>query len=57
MSNEGLNNEELNDQFQVRRDKMNKMREGVSIHSVNDMTVLINPHKLLLNMTSFQKKT
>ncbi|MBL4984150.1 lysine--tRNA ligase [Bacillus safensis] len=27
MSNEGLNNEELNDQFQVRRDKMNKMRE------------------------------
>ncbi|MGS0906280.1 lysine--tRNA ligase [Bacillus altitudinis] len=30
MSNEGLNNEELNDQFQVRRDKMNKMRkEGI----------------------------
>jgi len=27
MSNDGLNNEELNDQFQVRRDKMNKMRE------------------------------
>ncbi|MGM0919553.1 MAG: lysine--tRNA ligase [Bacillota bacterium] len=27
MSNEGFNNEELNDQFQVRRDKMNKMRE------------------------------
>lgn len=27
MSNEELNNEELNDQFQVRRDKMNKMRE------------------------------
>ncbi|MCP8953600.1 lysine--tRNA ligase [Bacillus safensis] len=27
MSNEWLNNEELNDQFQVRRDKMNKMRE------------------------------
>ncbi|TYS30083.1 lysine--tRNA ligase [Bacillus pumilus] len=27
MSNEGLNNEELNDQFQVRRDKMNNMRE------------------------------
>ncbi|MGG0029879.1 lysine--tRNA ligase [Bacillus safensis subsp. osmophilus] len=27
MSNEGLNNEELNDQFQVRRDKMIKMRE------------------------------
>ncbi|MGE6632293.1 lysine--tRNA ligase [Bacillus sp. NPDC077027] len=27
MSNEGLNNEELNDQFQVRRDKMSKMRE------------------------------
>ena len=27
MSNEGLNNEELNDQFQVRRDKMNIRRE------------------------------
>ncbi len=56
MSHEEHNHEELNDQLQVRRDKMNQLRENGKILSGSVLTAPINQLISLNHIMNSQKK-